>query len=825
MNLLNRTKLPVSLFLTAFFLASCGGGGGGGSSQPAKIEITVDPDIAPVAESLPGFGGVVERPVGTLKSPDGTVAKFVANELWLSTDDQSELDEILNRWNGEIIQELKLRDQGLEFPNQYLIRVETTAADTTAFAADLRKIGTEAGLEADLEASVSSQQGLGVLAASAAEAESGKNIGVNWVGEAQDLSNGITVEAPQRGVGGGISATYNSNSASWPTHNSGSVQDIGVDKAWRLLAITNRLTNRINLAIIDQGFAITDDVAPLRGTQSLIPTQSALNEPNLFDCSTGSSCPWHGTLVASAAMAIPDNGFGSAGPAGPVANPIYISATGDMFMSMAAIAGAIRPPKSARIVNMSYNVEVPAVLSFSVLPFEAYTAFVGNLSNVLLFASAGNKNQDVDGRRSLLFGLTSYEKTWHTPCENAGVICVGGIETNSRSRADGSNYGNEQVDIFAPYRVLVGPDPDNTANEARLKNGTSYSSPFVAGVAALIWAADPSLSADRVKQILFDTAHSSDDEKVRRIVNAGAAVQSVIGNTPPEITGIGDSTPSSPRIFELNVPVRFSPSVTDFEDGNSCCEVSWSLNGSSLGTGLTKEITNSQLGPATLIIRAADSEGLETTRRIFVNVVNTPPDVVISFPSNNAVVFRDTSVRLRGSATDRDASNSGSSLLPCEQLEWTSNRAGDTDFPVTGCEPSVRFSSLGERTLTLTASDAIGASSVASVNVLVEEPPVNLPPVVNITSPVSDQFFDETTLSATASDPEGDTDLTYSWSVNVSGNVTFIGEGNNLAWTMERDLFDSGEGIYEVRIILNVTDSAGSTGTDIVQVADAIIID
>ena len=41
----------------------------------------------------------------------------------------------------------------------------------------------------------------------------------------------------------------------------------------------------------------------------------------------------------------------------------------------------------------------------------------------------------------------------------------------------------------------------------------------------MIWAADPSLDADEVQEILFDTAHSSPDDEVNRYVNALGAVQ------------------------------------------------------------------------------------------------------------------------------------------------------------------------------------------------------------------------------------------------------------------------------------------------------------
>src|SRR5690606_24486723 len=110
------------------------------------------------------------------------------------------------------------------------------------------------------------------------------------------------------------------------------------------------------------------------------------------------------------------------------------------------------------------------------------------------------------------FGVC-WERTWVTPCENAGVICVGGRRANSTKRAVDSNYGADQVDIFAPFTLWLGPDPSAPANTARTLNGTSFSSPFTAGVAALIWAANPGLSADQVEHALLTTAHANSDSQ------------------------------------------------------------------------------------------------------------------------------------------------------------------------------------------------------------------------------------------------------------------------------------------------------------------------
>ena len=180
-------------------------------------------------------------------------------------------------------------------------------------------------------------------------------------------------------------------------------------------------------------------------------------------------------------------------------------------------------------MNMSYGAGVPAIFSWSVLPFEAATAFV-RLERALLFASAGNDGANVDAEDCFLF---CWEETLYTPCENSGVTCIGGLAWDS-SRADpGSNWGHGGVALFAPYSQWVGPDPVAPANAAQVIHGTSFASPFAAGVAALVWAAEPSLGAGQVMDILVRTAHTRGDGRVDRWIDARAAVVAALGDAPP----------------------------------------------------------------------------------------------------------------------------------------------------------------------------------------------------------------------------------------------------------------------------------------------------
>ena len=789
------------------------------SNQP-KIPIptlTVDTTLKPARATLPAIDDSGPRPIVTMLDSEGNKTDFIENELVISTEDTTKLGAFLTRWQGKVLQTIDPATQGLSgFKPMYLVRVNVANADTSKLGADLQSLTPDS----TGASTVSSSNGEHLLAAATSEAKNasvGMGVGINWVSQGSSIRDQTTQEAATGPTG------YNPSAFQWNYMDAGSTQDIGVVQAWRALELAGKLKNRVKIGILDMGFQPNSDFPTGWVATSNVPLRLPIGTENLLGCSGGNPCPWHGTSVAEAAAGVADNNFGAAGPAGPVADLVLVYTSYDYFTSIGAMIQA--RIGGAKIMNMSYGAPIPWYLAWSILPFEVATKAM-RLSGTLLFAAAGNDGKDVDSEGCTL--SVCFERTWWTPCENAGVICVGGLEENSLSRAQQSNYGDDQVDIFAPFTVFVGPDPEHPENKARRISGTSFSSPFAAGVAALIWAANPSLSANQVEDIMLETAHVGKREHVKKYLDANAAVHRALGNVQPRatISGFGGDV-------QINRSTHFEALLEDFEDAQACCAATWTSSvdgalGSTTSLFSSVDKTFTTLGPRTITVTIQDSGGLSSTASIFINVVNTPPAVQITAPTVNSNLFRSLNSRLRAFSYDPNELNDE---LNCSRMQWTSSNPADP-FPQMGCDLRVVFASEGSRTLTLTGTDSQNASATQTVSVNVVAPPTNLPPVVNLTSPKNGSIPDQLgniLLVGSADDPEK-TATTLKWEANwpLDPRTGQLGPNTRTLTpnaSNKVNIFDvinqAGEYNFQVRITLKATDAQGNVDEDsvIIQVS------
>lgn len=247
---------------------------------------------------------------------------------------------------------------------------------------------------------------------------------------------------------------------------------------------------------------------------------------------------WHGTHVAGTIAATTNDGRGVAGVAfNATVVPVrvlgrcggYLSdiADGVIWASGGSVPGVPSNPNPADVINMSLGGGGACGTTYQ------NAIDIARANGATVVVSAGNSNTNASNAR---------------PANCNGVITVAATDRNG-SRAYYSNFGST-VEIAAPggdirgsggvNAVLSTLNSGNTtpgSNNYEFYQGTSMAAPHVAGVAALLYSLDPSLTPTDVETILTGSARSLPGSCSggcgAGLLDAYAAVQAVSGTPPP----------------------------------------------------------------------------------------------------------------------------------------------------------------------------------------------------------------------------------------------------------------------------------------------------
>ncbi len=229
----------------------------------------------------------------------------------------------------------------------------------------------------------------------------------------------------------------------------------------------------------------------------------------------------HGTAVAGVAAAEGDNGVGIAGAAwAPSIMPVHVSDTEETAYSVLAEGITYAVDNGADVINISMGKHEDVGIIHDAVDYA-----VDN--GVTVVASAGNEGDGV--------GVTY-------PAAYPEVIAVGATNVSNR-RASFSCTGQE-LDLVGPGTNILTWWTDNTSYWLESVDGTSFSSPVVAGVAALMLSENPRLTPAQVQEVLRTTARDLgttgwDSEYGAGLVDAARAVSEAATVIPDRFVDVG----------------------------------------------------------------------------------------------------------------------------------------------------------------------------------------------------------------------------------------------------------------------------------------------
>ncbi|MEM1094174.1 MAG: S8 family serine peptidase, partial [Bacteroidota bacterium] len=256
----------------------------------------------------------------------------------------------------------------------------------------------------------------------------------------------------------------------------------------------------------------------------------------------------HGTVVAGVAAAVSDNGVGVAGMSWN-ARFLAVNAAcsnGNRLICSGYPGIVYAASNGATVINASFSRDGGASR------FEQDVIDFAYAQGALVVAAASNDNDDND--------VTS-----RFPAGYDRVLSVGATNKANDGRASFSNYGRT-VDVFAPGVTLNSTTINGAYND--FANGTSFSAPMVAGLAALIQTQNPAWSVDRVREQIRVTADPIEGSNpssfagrlgqgrinaLRALTESGSPAIRPIGVAFEEVSGDGDEGIEDGETYRVTV--------------------------------------------------------------------------------------------------------------------------------------------------------------------------------------------------------------------------------------------------------------------------------
>ena len=337
--------------------------------------------------------------------------------------------------------------------------------------------------------------------------------------------------------------TPNDSDYSLQWHYHEAIGGINVEQAWDKSTGEN-----VIVAVIDTGYRPHFDLASniLPGYDFISDVSRAndgtgrdadARDPgdwvNTNECYSGSPAErssWHGTHVAGTIAAVTNNGVGGAGVAWG-ARVVPVRVLGKCGGTIADISDGIRWAAGLNVIGVPTNANRAQVINMSLGGLGACGSTYQNAidaarnAGTTVVVSAGNLNIDASNAR---------------PANCNGVISVAATNRNG-AKAWYSNVG-AIVDIAAPggdtainlngvYSTLNNGTTIPATDSFEFYQGTSMAAPHVSGVAAMLYALNPTITPDNVENTLKSTAREFSgvcNQCGSGIVDASTATSSIV---------------------------------------------------------------------------------------------------------------------------------------------------------------------------------------------------------------------------------------------------------------------------------------------------------
>ena len=407
----------------------------------------------------------------------------------------------------------------------------------------------------------------------------------------------------------------------WYANWEGHLRRIQAPSAWSMTTGSSNVT----IAVLDTGVDATHEDL----ISKIVPGWNTYNNNSNFTDVAG-----HGTAVAGTAAAATNNGMGVASVCwGCKLMPVRVSdASGNATYSAIASGLTWAADHGARVANISYIISDSSAVTSAAQYFQSKGGVVAS--------SAGN------------YG------TFSNSSDNPYVLTVSATDQSDVIYYY-SNTG-KNIDLAAPgdsFSTQMGGGYVSTG-------GTSYSSPIVAGVAALVISANPSLSGAQIQNILkesaddlgalgWDSTYGSGRVNAARAVSMAAGGGAPVDVTPPSVSF---TAPTAGAVVSGVITVQVSAT-----DNVGVSSVALSVDGVTMATDdgspfsflLDSAIVPN--GSHTFTATATDDTGNSSIASISVNVNNTvifdttPPSVKITAPTNGSKALMNLTVYVNAS--------------------------------------------------------------------------------------------------------------------------------------------------------------------------------